>query len=103
MPELKRPYKKLPDSELHQIEDDQDENPGNRAFAKAELFYRLRFWPKIVAIATVVTALVAVGTCTSKVIFKCSQMPIESPNGKNSNQGRNASSLIEPKNNTLHK
>ncbi|MFH0958198.1 MAG: hypothetical protein V1897_05785 [Pseudomonadota bacterium] len=106
----KRPYKHLPDSELHQIKNDTGENPKQRAIAEAELSFRDRFWPRVIAIATVITAIVATVTLLKMFLPKSiifpptpNTKPIVAPSTQDSNKGGNPGKLIEPKVNIIHK
>ena len=106
----KRPYKKLPYSELYQIKNDTGIRQEYRSLAEAEISRRTRFsWPIIItAIATAITALFVAATffkmCSPKnvILPHTSQIePMLFPNANKGDKNRNSRKLIEPEKNII--
>lgn len=88
----KRPFKKFSTTELHLIKNNLDLNPKENAGAAAELEYRQRFWPMLVAIATIVTAIVTVASFVLREFIKTPALP----SSIQTNQKRDAANPIKP-------
>jgi hypothetical protein len=71
----KRPFKKFSSTDLHLIKDNRDLNPKENAGAAAELEYRQRFWPILVAIATIITAIITVTSFVLREFIKAPTLP----------------------------
>jgi hypothetical protein len=106
----KRPYKNVSDSELHRIKNDTGIRQEHRSFAEAEISYRLRFWPRIVAIATVITAIIGLITFLKMVapkivVFPATTniIPVTSPRADDGNKTTNQTKLVQPESNISHK
>lgn len=69
-------YKKLPDPMLHRTKNDPDGRQDHRSYAEAEIARRLRFWPKVVAIATIITAIITAASFIYNTIKTQSTPPI---------------------------